>query len=167
MISFKQFCENKEKLFYHGARKKFNKIKAEKLGWRAGATLGKGFYFTDDKTMAGWYGNTILKLNVDTSKILNVEKITDKELKKIASILNKKRQEKGKKVLNDKRLKDEISTMKSELKRKGLSFPRYINRYIGDIKDIVEQLGYDGLHIPSEYEYVIYDLDKVKIIGEL
>jgi len=165
-----------DKVYYHGTpNKDFNgEFDERKIGERDSGFIGRGFYFTEDKSIADQYQHKggkkgkILerKLDIKNPFRLDKEHINPQELAKdVFKYIDEERQKKGKEPYRQEKREDDIAELTKKLTeaKHGTIVGRDLKEWI-DISDYAKSRGYDA--IIGSKEVVVFDKSQIKAVEQ-
>lgn len=161
-----------DKIFYHGTpNKEFNgDFDERRIGKRDSGFIGRGFYFTEDKSIADQYQykggkkGKILerKLDIKNPLLLDKEHINPQELSEdVFKYIDEERQKKGKEPYRQEKREDDIAELTKKLTeaKHGTIVGRDLKEWI-DVSDYAKSRGYDA--IIGSKEVVVFDKSQIK-----
>jgi len=161
-----------DKIFYHGTpNKEFNgDFDERRIGERDSGFIGRGFYFTEDKSIADQYQykggkkGKILerKLDIKNPLLLDKEHINPQELSEdVFKYIDEERQKKGKEPYRQEKREDDIAELTKKLTeaKHGTIVGRDLKEWI-DVSDYAKSRGYDA--IIGSKEVVVFDKSQIK-----
>ena len=165
-----------DKVYYHGTpNKDFNgEFDERKIGERDSGFIGRGFYFTEDKSIADQYQykggkeGKILERKLDIKNPLRLDKehINPQELAKdVFKYIDEERQKKGKEPYRQEKREDDIAELTKKLTeaKHGTIVGRDLKEWI-DISDYAKSRGHDA--IIGSKEVVVFDKSQIKAVEQ-
>lgn len=144
----------KDKIFYHGSNYKFDTFDKSKIRENK---LGLAFNFTDDYSIAYQYGDNILKVNLDLNNPLTLD-IWD------ATFPYKWFNRFGKLFTGELDFEYGQDKYNSYPYTYGEMYNHY--KMMPEFIQILEEMGYDGIAIPEEHQYGVFEPEQIHIIKE-
>ena len=170
-------------LVYHGSESVFDEFKSEFMG-KTGTACGQGFYFTNDKNEASYFGNNVKTFFLNIRKPLSDESltITSDMFRILLDSIDKKQCEADadfgygilsdygdvdyygrESVLNDA-VEMEINSSDNDVELIG-GIVNATNDYDLVMQTLRDTLGYDGVIIKSRGVFVAHHPNQIKEIG--
>lgn len=127
-----------------------------------GGYLGKGFYFTMNKSMAKSYGNNIIqaKLNYKNSFFFNVDTLSNNMIIEMLDTTQAQNYQKERilnlyhSLVNDNGFYDANSKLFD-----------FVDTFNGDSTLILQKYGYDSIdNIDRDSEFVVFEPEQIQII---
>lgn len=156
-------CEDKRNygIFYHGTPYSFDEF--DKIKQRGGF-LGRGIYFTLNKSMAISYGHNIIsaKLDYNNSFFFNYDVLPTKIVKEMLDTSK----------MDDSKKEKILQTYEELTSNNGIYEANYrlfdlVDFYNGDSTSILQKYGYDSIdNIDRDSEFVIFEPQQVHVISK-
>ena len=146
-------------ILYHGTDASFDNFNKD---YQNGGYLGKGFYFTMNKSMAKSYGNNIIqaKLNYKNSFFFNVDTLSNNMIIEMLDTTQAQNYQKERilnlyhSLVNDNGFYDANSKLFD-----------FVDTFNGDSTLILQKYGYDSIdNIDRDSEFVVFEPEQIQII---